>query len=100
VIAPGTDRETTVPARATVVAATLSAMHDENEVEAPDEFRPDRPYSTYIHFGHGLHRCFGEPLNRVQLPALATALLERGPVERAGDLEWEGPYPSSLRVRL
>jgi cytochrome P450 len=100
VIAPGTDRETAVPPGATVVAATLSAMHDENEVEAPDEFRPGRPYSTYMHFGHGLHRCFGEPINRVQLPALATALLEGGRIERDGDLEWEGPYPSSLRVRL
>ena len=100
VLAPGTDRETTVPAGATAVAATLSAMHDENEVEEPDEFRPDRPYSTYMHFGHGLHRCFGEPINRVQLPALMTALLEGRPIERDGDLEWEGPYPSSLRVRL
>jgi cytochrome P450 len=100
VIAPGTERETSVPAGATVVAATLSAMNDETEVDAPDEFRTDRPYSTYMHFGHGLHRCFGEPINRVQLPALMTALLEGGPIERDGDMEWEGPYPSSLRVRL
>lgn len=99
-VAAGTDRETTIPAGDTVVAATQSAMFDERAVEAPDEFRLDRPWHEYMHFGHGLHTCFGEAINRVQLPALATALLEGPPLGRASELDWDGPFPSSLRVSL
>lgn len=103
-VAPGTKRETTIRAGATVVAATESAMFDETAVAAPRQFRLDRPWSDYLHFGHGLHTCFGQEINRVQLPALATALLEGPQIERApgdaGKLRWQGPYPSSLRVSL
>jgi cytochrome P450 len=77
-------------------------MFDEHAVESPDEFRVNRPWREYLHFGHGLHECFGESLVRAHLPALATALLERGPVRRApgaaGQLTWAGPFPSSLTV--
>ena len=101
-IAAGTDRETTIEAGAVVVAATLSAMHDERAVDAPEEFRPGRPWDQYMHFGHGLHECFGEQINRVQLPALAMALFERGDVSRApgdaGEVKWRGDFPSGLRV--
>jgi cytochrome P450 len=103
-IAAGTERETKIRAGATVVCGTLSAMQDEADVAAPDEFRLDRPWSDYMHFGHGLHTCFGEAMNRVQLPALAAALLERGDVSRApgdaGRLRWDGPFPSGLTVEL
>jgi cytochrome P450 len=103
-IAAGTDRETTIQAGAVVVAATLSAMHDERAVTAPEEFRLDRPWSDYMHFGHGLHECFGEQINMVQLPALATALLERGEVSRApgdeGQVQWRGDFPKGLRVAI
>jgi cytochrome P450 len=103
-IAAGTDREATIEAGAVVVAATLSAMHDERAVEAPDKFRPGRPWSDYMHFGHGLHECFGEQINRVQLPALAMALFERGELSRApgdaGEVKWRGDFPSGLRVAI
>jgi cytochrome P450 len=103
-VAPGTDREATISAGAKVIAATQSAMHDGSAVSHPEEFRLDRPWSEYMHFGHGLHRCFGEPINRVQLPALATALLEGPALTRAsgdeGELRWHGPFPSGLTVRL
>lgn len=104
VVAAGTERETVIHAGATVVAATQSAMNDERAVPAPDEFRLDRDWSEYMHFGHGLHTCFGEAINRVQLPALATALLEGPELRRApgdaGKLRWEGPFPSGLTVAL
>ena len=103
-LAAGTARETTVPAGATVVAATQSAMFDETAVPAPGEFRLDRPWSDYLHFGHGLHACLGEAIARVQLPALATALLEGPRIGRApgrgGKLRWQGPSPAGLRVVL
>jgi cytochrome P450 len=103
-IAAGTDRQTTVKAGSTVFAATLSAMHDETAIDEPGEFRVDRPWSDYMLFGHGLHTCYGQQIVRAQLPALATALLDGPPIERAygrdGMLRFEGPYPSGLTVRF
>jgi len=104
VIAAGTDRETTVKAGSRIIAATLSAMHDERAVSAPDEFRIDRPWSDYMLFGHGLHTCYGQQIVRHQLPAMMAALLEGPPIKRArgkaGELKWEGPFPSGLTVRF
>lgn len=100
VIAAGTERETTVPAGSTIFAATLSAMHDERAIPDPDEFKVDRPYSDYMLFGHGLHTCYGEQIVKNQLPAMMTALLEGPTIKRAGKLEWEGPFPSSMAVRF
>jgi cytochrome P450 len=103
-IAAGTDRETTVLAGSTVVAATLSAMYDERVVSEPAEFRVDRPWSDYMLFGHGLHTCYGQQIVRHQLPAMMTALLEGSPISRArgraGAMRWDGPYPSGLTVRF
>jgi cytochrome P450 len=103
-IAAGTDRETKVAAGSTVFAATLSAMHDERAIEAPDEFRVDRPWSDYMLFGHGMHTCYGQQIVRAQLPALAAALFEGPRLKRArggdGRLRFEGPFPSGLTVRF
>lgn len=101
-IAAGTERETQVAAGTTVIAATLSAMHDETAIDAPEEFRLDRPASDYLLFGHGLHTCYGEHIVRAQMPALVTALLEGPRIGRArgerGRLGFEGPFPSGLTV--
>jgi cytochrome P450 len=103
-IAAGTDRETQVKAGATIFAGTLSAMHDERAIADPEDFRVDRPWSDYMLFGHGLHTCYGQQIVRNQLPAMMTALLEGPPIRRArgdaGDLKFEGPFPSGLTVRL
>ncbi|MFA9271854.1 MAG: cytochrome P450, partial [Baekduiaceae bacterium] len=100
VVAGGTDRETTIRKGAIVFCATQAAMFDEDVVDAPEEFRLDRPDEAYLHFGHGLHTCFGEQLNRRQIPAMLMALLEGPTVHRAGRLRWDGPYPAELRVAL
>lgn len=100
VVARGTERETTIRAGAVVFCATQAAMFDEEAVVEPEAFRLDRPADAYLHFGHGLHTCFGEQINRRQLPALLLALLEGPTLHRAGRLRWDGPYPSELRVAL
>ncbi|HWH12949.1 MAG TPA: cytochrome P450 [Solirubrobacteraceae bacterium] len=103
-IAAGTDRETVLKAGSTIVAATLSAMHDDRVVSRPGEFRVDRPWSDYMLFGHGLHTCYGQQIVRCQLPAMITALLEGPRITRApdhaGELKWTGAFPSGLTVRL
>jgi cytochrome P450 len=102
VVAAGTRRATTIPEGARVLVAIQSAMFDGRAVAAPRSFRVDRPWSDYLHFGHGLHTCFGLEINRVQIPALATALLEGPAIRRApapdGRLRWGGPYPVGLTV--
>ncbi len=103
-IAAGTERATPVAAGSTVIASTLSAMHDPAAVDDPEDFRLDRPATDYLLFGHGLHACFGEHIARAQIPALAAALLEGPSLRRArgddGRLRFSGPFPSGLRVRL
>jgi cytochrome P450 len=93
---------TTIPRGATVIAATQSAMFDERSVDAPNEFRIGRPEYTYMHFGYGLHTCFGQYINRVQIPGILKPLLKKKGLRRtagdAGHLQYSGSFPSSLGV--
>jgi cytochrome P450 len=101
-VAKGTMHATPIPRGAAVVAATQSAMFDERIVDAPSEFRTGRPDYIYMHFGYGLHACFGQYINRVQIPGILKPLLQRKGLRRAegdaGRLQYGGPFPSSLGV--
>jgi cytochrome P450 len=98
VIAEGTHHETKIPQGTTVFAATQSAMLDGDVVDDPDEFRPGRPDHHYLHFGVGLHACFGRFANAMQIPLIAKAVLRREGLARAGELTKAGPFPQSLAV--
>jgi cytochrome P450 len=93
---------TTIARGTTVLAATQSAMFDERIVDAPNEFRIGRPPYAYMHFGYGLHSCFGQYINRVQIPGILKPLLKRKGLRRAegdaGLLQYGGPFPRSLEV--
>ncbi len=84
----------------TVYAVTLSAMFDPTLFPKPKEFRVDRPLESYLHFGYGLHRCFGEYINGVQIPLLLQALLRlpglRRPQDGSGNMKMAGPFPERL----
>jgi cytochrome P450 len=99
-LARGTHHETTIPAGTLVFAATQSAMLDDAVVDAPEQFRIDRPDSVYLHYGTGLHSCFGRFVNRLTIPAIVRAALSIQGVERApgsaGQLTIEGNYPTSM----
>ena len=77
VIAAGTHRVTRIAAGATVGVSFASAMRDPRRIADPELFNPDRPACDYMHFGYGLHRCFGEYINRAVLPAMMQRLLAR-----------------------
>jgi len=103
-LAKGQIHGVTIPKGTQVFAATLSAMFDERKVDRPDDFRVDRPPYIYMHFGYGLHSCFGRYINQVQIPGilkplLASKSLRRSPGD-AGALQYQGPFPSSLKVNF
>jgi len=103
-LARGTERETVIRAGTTTYASTLSGMFDASLLPAPHEFRVDRPWEHYLHFGRGMHRCFGERYNRVIIPTAVQALLASPNLGRlsgdAGRIQYEGPFPSRLLVKI
>jgi cytochrome P450 len=102
VIAEGTHHETELRKGTTVFAATQSAMHDDDVIDDPGEFRTDRPRHHYMHFGVGMHECFGRFASTMAIPLIAKALLRREDLQRApgdeGALVKAGPFPKSLVV--
>jgi cytochrome P450 len=101
-VAKGTLRATTIPRGTLVLAATQSAMFDEQKVEAANEFRLDRPAWVYMHWGFALHTCFGQYVNQAQIPAILKPLVACESLQRAagdaGRLQFAGPFPSALNV--
>ncbi len=101
-IAKGTERAMKIEAGRVVIAATASAMFDSEEIETPDEFRIDRPPYDYTHFGYGLHTCFGEYINQVQVTEVTKHLLKQAGLRRSpgaeGELIFSGPFPESMVV--
>ncbi|YCM44584.1 cytochrome P450 [Verrucomicrobiaceae bacterium 227] len=104
VIAKGTERETLVKKGSIVVVGTLSAMFDSSKFDEPGQFRIDRPAHQYLFFGFGLHRCFGQYVSEIQIPAIAKALLKRNDLKRApgdeGQLQLEGGFPKRLKLQF
>jgi cytochrome P450 len=97
-VAEGSMHATTIPAGTLTFAATQSAMLDDDVVEDPEAFRLGRPAHHHLHFGVGLHECFGRFANAMQIPLIAKALLRRPGLAREGTLVKAGPYPQSLVV--
>lgn len=103
VLSKGNRRETMVPAGTAVLALTSSAMFDDKDIDDPEEFRAGRPDYHYLHYGFGMHSCFGRYVNREQIPRILTPLLKRDGLRRAADggqLEMDGPFPSRLRLEF
>jgi cytochrome P450 len=102
VVAEGTMHESKIAAGTITFAATQSAMLDPAVVDDPNGFRPGRPAHDYLHFGVGLHQCFGRFANAMQIPLIAKALLKKSNLARvpgdAGKLVKAGPFPKTMAV--
>lgn len=100
VLAAGTPRERTVPAGSAMLIGTLSAMFDTERFAEPRRFRIYRDVRTYLHFGGGMHQCFGLGINLVVIPEIVGALLRlpnlRRAPGRAGRVALDGPFPDRL----
>ncbi len=102
VIARGTGHEAKVSQGDTVLAAFASAMMDPRRVADPRRFDTARAASDYIHFGYGLHQCFGLHINQATLHLMLKPLLQRSNLRRApgkaGRLRKNGAFAESLTV--
>lgn len=87
-----------IAANSYVLVSVLSAMFDPAVYEQPEAFRTDR--EKYLHFGDGMHTCFGVRINAVQIPELVAGLLRLPNLRRApggrGRIVWDGPFPDHL----
>jgi cytochrome P450 len=104
VLAAGTRRQRCIPAGSHVYAAVLPAMFDSKVFNQASRFRSDRPDWAYLHFGYGLHTCFGRYVNVVQVPEVVSAVLRLDNLRRAsgrdGRIVYEGPFPDRLLLEF
>lgn len=103
VVARSTLRAMTVKKGQMVFAANFSAMFDRLDIPEPNAFRTDRPWETYIHWGYGMHTCFGAVINRSVIPAVLKPLLRQQNLRRAdgkaGEVDSGGtPFPQHFNV--
>lgn len=101
-LAAGTPRATPIAAGSVVLVALASAMFDEDELPAPEEFRPGRPDYHHLHFGTGHHHaCLGVHLAGAIIPEAVRRLLRRGIAPVAGaDIEFDTIFPDSYPLAL
>jgi len=97
-LAAGEPHQTLIPKGTTVFALTQSAMFDPRELDAPEEFRPNRPDYHYLHFATGQHACFGRYISRIQIPQILKPLLKLAGLRPAGAPDYDGTFPQTLKV--
>lgn len=75
-----------------VLVAWSSANRDASHFDDPDAFVMDRQPNRHVAFAHGIHRCLGAPLARLEFDVVMTEVLRRLPDFRI-DLENSPTYP-------
>ncbi|WP_419926003.1 cytochrome P450 [Candidatus Poriferisocius sp.] len=78
-----------------VFISWVTANHDPEVFDAPDEVRFDRDVNKHLAFGLGGHRCIGSSIARIE-----SELMLRDVLSRIGDYEIDAdgfkPYPGNL----
>lgn len=104
VIASGSFRSKKIRKGSKVLVALQSAMLDGRELDDPKSFKLDRPDYQYMHFGYGMHTCFGQYINMVQIPMIVKALLRCKNLRRAsgdaGKVKYQQAFPVSLHLEF
>lgn len=86
VIAKGTERETSIPARTNVLLLSQSAMFDPYAFHNPDEFNPDRNWYHHFNFGFGSHECLGKYVGMVMIPEMVRQVMLRSNIAGEGTI--------------
>ncbi|MEM0999278.1 MAG: cytochrome P450 [Bacteroidota bacterium] len=89
-----------IKAQSKVYAMTQSAMFDPTVFPKPRKILPDRPLDSYLHFGWGLHICYGNYINYVIIPEIIMAILRRPEWAPDGDMVYEGTFPDRWPWKL
>lgn len=76
-----------VPAGASVVPLIYSANYDELLASDAGSLNVTRTPVPHLGFGHGVHRCIGAPMAKLELEVAFTTLLERLPRLRMARVE-------------
>ena len=102
VVAEGKKHAKTINKGSSIIASTQSAMMDDRVLRDPLKFDPERPYSAYMLYGHGMHWCIGAQIANTQITQTLKALLQKPNLRRAsgkaGKLVKWGAFPDSLMV--
>ncbi|MFC3851648.1 cytochrome P450 [Salinispirillum marinum] len=95
-------RKKTIKAGQRVLAVTQSAMWDRRVVKSPAKFDPNRPNHIFLDYGLGLHACFGQYINDIQMAALLLPVLQQSGLRRAAGemLRSDEAFPVHLRVEF
>ena len=99
-----TSRVRTINAGTLVLAATEGAMFDEEAFPEPGLFQTTRRLDNYLHFGWGMHQCFGRGIANAVLPAAVGALLRLPNLRRVGGFAglatYDGAFPKRMIVEF
>ncbi|GHN01057.1 hypothetical protein WSM22_25460 [Cytophagales bacterium WSM2-2] len=90
----GRNGKYSVPANHKVAIGIFSAMHDSGAFENPKDFVVSRK-NEYLHFGYGMHVCYGRYINAVQITEIVAALLRLKNLKpsRSRQAICDGPFP-------
>jgi cytochrome P450 len=107
-IAAGTSREKRIAEGTTVVVWPWLAGFDSVPFERPFTFKPGRPKSQYMSFGHGRHRCLGEHIGQTLVREMSRSLFALPGLRRAhgkaGAIQSlpieQASFPSSFRLEF
>lgn len=70
-------RGVTIPDDTKVLVLYASANRDDDRFDDPDRFDLDRAHNHHVAFGHGVHRCLGAALARLEARVALEALVAR-----------------------
>jgi cytochrome P450 len=95
----GSQSQYRIKANRKVAVNIFSAMHDRHEFERPASFNSSRS-NEYLHFGFGLHACFGRYINAIQIPEIVKSLVQLKGIRRSsltnGKINYEGSFPNAF----
>lgn len=88
--------DTVIPAGSIVIVGIAAANRDPHRFADPDVLDITRSDNAHVAFGHGVHRCLGVPLARLEGQVAIGTLLRRfpgiAPARPLEDLRWL-PFP-------
>lgn len=90
----------TIPAGSNILLMWAAANRDERKFDDPERFWVGRPdvAKHHVGFGHGIHKCIGAPLARLECQISVEQLLSRLPGLELSD-SYDGKHATRINVR-